>query len=277
MALISILKLILPIIATILTYNILMLSFKDNKIKRFNKITNEIMEIGLKKNSKGYFSHSKIEEYLNKNGATFMFANITPANFILTKIMFALLLGLIGVTENMLLLAIALATLGFFLPDIAINVSNSEDNNKILLDLKRVYDTLRIQTKAGVFLTSALAECYLVAKNKRFKQALLELNNEIISKNDIETSMEKFNSKFNNPYINTFCIVIKQSLSSGKTVQILDDLSAQIKDIQQAIAIKEAEKVKSKLSMLQFAIYIGVIAIIVYGIFAELMSSLIQF
>ena len=145
------------------------------------------------------------------------------------------------------------------------------------MDLKRVYDTLRIQTKAGVFLTSSIAECYLVAENKRLKKALLELNNKIIAKNDIESAIEDFNSKFKNPYIDTFCIVIKQSLESGKTVQILEDLSAQIKDIQQAISIREAERVKYKLEGLQFLVYVGVIAIVAYGIFTELITSLMNF
>ena len=106
---------------------------------------------------------------------------------------------------------------------------------------------------------------------------MLELNNEIILKNDIETSIEDFNSKFHNAYIDTFCIVIKQSMESGKTVQILEDLSAQIKDIQQAISLKQRERTKYKLDMIQFLIYIDVVAIITYGIFKELGNSLINF
>lgn len=271
-------KLILPIIATILTYKLIRLSFRENKVKKFTKMTNNLMEVGLKKSSSGYFSYGRIEKYLEKMGVNDMFDNnVSPSTFILVKIFMALILGLVGIKEGIWILTVALGLLGFFLPDIFINISNNEDNDKILVDLKKVYDTLRIQTKAGVFLTSSIAECYLVAENRRLKKALLELNNKIIAKNDIETAIEEFNAKFKNPYIDTFCIVIKQSLESGKTVQILEDLSAQIKDIQQAISIKEAERVKYKLESLQFLIYVGVIAIVVYGIFTELMSSLMNF
>lgn len=271
-------KFILPIIATILVYKLVRLSFNENKIKKFTKMTNNFMEVGLKKSSKGYFSYERIEKYLNQMGVNDMFDNeISPSSFILIKIFMALILSLIGIKEGIVLLAIGLALLGFFIPDIFINLSNNEDNNKILLDLKKVYDTLRIQTKAGVFLTNSIAECYLVAENKRLKKALLELNNNIIAKHDIESSIEKFNSKFKSSYIDTFCIVIKQSLESGKTVQILEDLSEQIKDIQQTISTKESEKVKYKLEGLQFLIYVGVIAIVIYGIFTELMSSLMNF
>lgn len=271
-------KLILPIIATILAYKLVRLSFKESKIKKFTKMTNSFMEVGLKKSSKGYFSYERIEKYLNQMGVNDMFdSEVSPSSFILVKIFMALVLSLVGIKEGIFILTIGLALLGFFIPDIFINLSNNEDNDKILIDLKKVYDTLRIQTKAGVFLTSSIAECYLVAENRRLKKALLELNNKIIAKNDIETAIEEFNAKFKNSYIDTFCIVIKQSLESGKTVQILEDLSEQIKDIQQAISIKEAEKVKYKLEGLQFLIYVGVIAIVVYGIFTELMSSLMNF
>lgn len=274
----NIAKLILPLIASILAYKLVRISFKENKIKRFTKMTSGIMEVGLKKSNTGYFSYKRIESYLQKMGVNDMFeGKVTPASFMLVKIFMGLILALIGIKEQILLLTIGLAILGFFLPDIFINLSNNEDNDKILVDLKRVYDTLRIQTKAGVFLTSSIAECYLVTENKRLKKALLELNNKIIAKNDIENAIEDFNSKFKNPYIDTFCIVIKQSLESGKTVQILEDLSAQIKDIQQAISIREAERVKYKLEGLQFLVYVGVIAIVAYGIFTELITSLMNF
>ncbi|WP_302640439.1 hypothetical protein [uncultured Clostridium sp.] len=274
----NIAKLILPLISSILAYKLVRISFKENKVKKFSKMTSGIMEVGLKKSNTGYFSYKRIESYLQKMGVNDMFeGKVTPSSFMLVKIFMGLILALIGIKEQILLLTIGLALLGFFLPDIFINLSNNEDNDKILVDLKRVYDTLRIQTKAGVFLTSSIAECYLVAENKRLKKALLELNNKIIAKNDIESAIEDFNSKFKNPYIDTFCIVIKQSLESGKTVQILEDLSAQIKDIQQAISIREAERVKYKLEGLQFLVYVGVIAIVAYGIFTELITSLMNF
>ena len=216
-------KLILPIIATILAYKLVRLSFKESKIKKFTKMTNSFMEVGLKKSSKGYFSYERIEKYLNQMGVNDMFdSEVSPSSFILVKIFMALVLSLVGIKEGIFILTIGLALLGFFIPDIFINLSNNEDNDKILIDLKKVYDTLRIQTKAGVFLTSSIAECYLVAENRRLKKALLELNNKIIAKNDIETAIEEFNAKFKNSYIDTFCIVIKQSLESGKTVQILN-------------------------------------------------------
>lgn len=230
-----------------------------------------------KKNDRGLFSYDKIESYLKSMGLEEVFGReIAPTEFIMTKVILSLLL-FTGFLKEGVIFGILFGILAFFLPDILIRISNSSDNEDMLPDLKRVYDTLRIQTKAGVFFTTSLTECYLVVKNKRLKKALLEMNNIILTKNDIDEAIEGFNSKFENQYIDTFCIVIKQSIESGKMVQILQDLSSQIEDIQEAINIKLAEKVKSKLQLLQFLIYIGVTAIIVFGVFSEITSGITGF
>ena len=46
----------------------------------------------------------------------------------------------------------------------------------------------------------------------------------IVIKNDIESAVIEFNKCFENSYIDTLCVTIKQSLESGKSVQILEDL-----------------------------------------------------
>ena len=140
-----------------------------------------------------------------------------------------------------------------------------------------MYDTLRIQTKAGVYLTSSLTECYLVVKNPRLKTALLDLNNYIMIKNDVYTGIEEFNMKFDSPFVNTFCIVIKQGIESGKTVQVLEDLSSQIRDIDNSMKEKLSEQIKSKLAINQLLIFIGLIATVLYGIMSSLASSLMKF
>ncbi|MBL4932276.1 type II secretion system F family protein [Clostridium paridis] len=227
------------------------------------------------KESEKYIAFYKnIEKHLKQMGFKEIFGkDVTPTEFMLVKIVLALVFS-VGVLNQGILWSIALGIIAYFLPDVLIRIGNSVDNEEILPDLKRVYDTLRIQTKAGVFLTMSLTECYLSVKTPRLKKALLELNSYILTKSDIDEAVEDFNSKFKSPYIDTFCIVIKQSVSSGKTVEILEDLSEQISDIQDAINLKLAERVKAKLQFQQLLIYIGVIAIVVYSMFIEILSSL---
>lgn len=109
-----------------------------------------------------------------------------------------------------------LALAGFFIPDIYAKVSNNSDNEKILLDIRGIFDTIRIKTEGGMFLTSAIMECYKNTRNRRLKQALFEMNAQIIAKNDIRETVDVFNSKFKNKYIDTLCVILKQSLEAGK-------------------------------------------------------------
>lgn len=273
MKIINIAIFIIMIIIAVITY-ILVKSTFDNKKSKFSL---EKIDKNIKNSTEKMFNYEKTEKYIKRMGLKEIFGrDISPTEFMLIKLLLCIVFA-VGLLKQGIIFSLLFGLLGYFLLDIISKISNDVDNEEMLPDIKRIYDTLRIQTKAGVFLTISLTECYLVVKSPRLKKALLELNNTIIIKNDVDRAIEEFNSKFKNPYINTFCVVINQSIQSGKTVQILQDLSAQIKDIQEAINIKLAERVKSKLEMLQFFIYVGVTSIIVFGILTELTSSLKTF
>jgi hypothetical protein len=271
---INIVKLSLMIMISVITFIIIKSSLDHKNVSKFSL---ERIDKNLKSTNNVLFDYEKIDRYLKTIGIKEMLnKDINPTQFIIVKLIMALVF-IISFFKFNAMISVTLGILGFFIPDIVLRVSNTVDNEEMLPDIKRVYDTLRIQTKAGVFLTMSLTECYLVVKSPRLKKALLELNNYIITKNDIEGAIEEFKSKFQNTYIDTFCIVIGQSIESGRTVQILQDLSTQIKDIEEAMNIKLAERVKTKLEGLQFLIYVGVIGIIVYGIFTEILKSLTSF
>ena len=140
--------------------------------------------------------------------------------------------------------------------------------------MKKIYDTLRIQTKAGVFLDDALSECYLAAKNRRLKNALLELTTEISIKKNIEEALENFNGKFRNEHIRTFCMVINQAQDSGKSSQLLKDLSDQMKDLQHYINMKNKEALDRKVQIIELLIFIGLLAVTIYGLGLEITTTL---
>lgn len=274
MKIVKILTLVITLIISILCFILIKSTLEKKAISKFKL---KDLDKNFKKTDKGIKIYEKTEKYLKQMGLKEMVGReISPTEYIMLKLGIMLLLFLAFMKVN-IIIALIIAAVSYKLPEIILDISNSSDNEDILPDLKRVYDTLRIQAKAGVYLTVSLTECYLSVKSPRLKTALLELNNNIITKNDIEGAIEDFNSKFKNQYIDTFCIVIQQSIYSGKAVQIMEDLSVQIKDIQEAINIKTAERVKTKLGLLQFLIYIGVISILVYGIFITLSNSLTNF
>ncbi len=230
--------------------------------------------------NKGYFDLERIDKYLKNHGGYYMFTWLDPFTFIMIKIGVALLafltvFSLITSSIPLALFAGAVAAaFGFFGFDLVLNIANDSDNDEMLADVKSIFDTLRTQTKAGVFLTNSLAECYMIVANARLKSALLDMTNKIIIKNDIEDAVKEFNEEFDSPYIDTLCVTILQSMESGKSVQILEDLSKQIADMQSAINIREQEKLDAKIQVLEMLIFIGLIGAV---LFVLIMSMFGQF
>lgn len=230
----------------------------------------------LKKSKLKYLDPDSIQKYLESTGAVYMFEKAaTPTTFLMLKLAVAVLLCLLALKMNAsIAVSLVLAVGGFFIPEILLNVSDYFDNEVILLDMKKLYDTLRIQTKAGVFLDDALSECYLIAKNRRLKSALLELTTEISIKKNIEEALDHFNGKFRNDHIKTFCMVINQAQDSGKSSQLLKDLSDQMKDLQHAINLKNKEALERKVQIIELLIFVGLLAVTVYCLGIEVTTSL---
>jgi tight adherence protein C len=171
-------------------------------------------------------------------------------------------------------LAIIGLIIGFFLLDLTIELSNNQDNKKISSDIVRVFDSLKIQICAGAYITNAIKESYFIAKNKRFKKALGELTSEITLTNDFENAIDKFNEKFNYKYVDTFCITLKQGNETGQINKILEDTSESIKEIERIIQKEDAKKVEMKSNMIQMMVYIGVLAVVIFGLFGEITTGI---
>lgn len=270
-------KILLFIIPVILFFILMKSRWKESALK-VSDAGNDFVGRILKKSKLNYFQYDSIETFLNTKGAVYMFGTIAnPVIYMLIKTLAFLLLFMTGVSVGGFALAFLLGITGFFLPDILLTVSNSADNDAMLGDIKCIYDTLRIQTKAGVFLSASLSECYLAVRNRRLKSALLELTNDISTRRDIDDALERFNEKFDCGQIDIFCIVIRQSMESGRSVKVLEDLSLQMNDLQHAINMKEKEALDRKVQVIELLIFIGLLAVTVYSLGVEVMSSILVF
>ena len=271
-------KKILLFIIPVILFFILMKSKWKESASKVSDAGNDFVGRILKKSKLNYFQYDSIETFLNTKGAVYMFGTIAnPVIYMLIKTLAFLLLFMTGVSIGGFALAFLLGITGFFLPDILLTVSNSADNDAMLGDIKCIYDTLRIQTKAGVFLSASLSECYLAVRNRRLKSALLELTNDISTRRDIADALECFNEKFDCGQIDIFCIVIRQSMESGRSVKVLEDLSLQMNDLQHAINMKEKEALDRKVQVIELLIFIGLLAVTVYSLGVEVMSSILVF
>lgn len=198
---------------------------------------------------------------------------MTPLMYIMLRVSLALFLMILGLQFN-LFAGLALLPIGYFGLDFIINMSDKADNDKMLADIEDVYDTLRIQTKAGVYITSVLTDCYLVVKNKRLKSAFLKLTSDIAAKNDIDTALDDFRGKFRNEYIDTLVIIIKQSMQTGQAAKMFDDIREQIADIDAAMLINEKNSINSKIIFVQMIVYVAIIVVAVYITFISITNGL---
>ena len=270
----NILLIILPVLLVIIVMNI---DWKENLSKAGESGADFVGRI-LKKSKLNYFNFHSIQKFLKTRGAVYMFGEMaTPVTFLLVKLLAFLLLFMVGISFDSIPAGLILGVIGFFMPDILLHVSNSMDNDTMLSDIKCIYDTLRIQTKAGVFLSASLCECYLAVKNRRLKSALLELTNDISTRREIDDALERFNEKFDFGQIDIFCIVIRQSMESGRSVKVLEDLSLQMNDLQRAINMKEKEALDRKVQVIELMLFIGLLAVTVYSLGVEVISSALIF
>lgn len=270
----NILLIILPVLLVIIVMNI---DWKENLSKAGESGVDFVGRI-LKKSKLNYFNFHSIQKFLKTRGAVYMFGEMaTPVTFLLVKLLAFLLLFMVGISFDSIPAGLILGVLGFFMPDILLNISNSMDNDTMLSDIKCIYDTLRIQTKAGVFLSASLCECYLAVKNRRLKSALLELTNDISTRREIDDALERFNEKFDFGQIDIFCIVIRQSMESGRSIKVLEDLSMQMNDLQRAINMKEKEALDRKVQVIELMLFIGLLAVTVYSLGVEVISSALIF
>ena len=232
------------------------------------------MQSNMKSSKLNFLNYESIDKFIKYTGLGYMFGKqFDPIMFMGVNILLTLLGFYVGWRLNPLY-QVPLAIAGFFLLTGVGILNNSSDNNALLEDVKQVYDTLRIQTKAGVFLTSALSECYLVVRNKRLKKALIELANDLLVKNDLEAAADEFQGKFKNQYIDSMAVILKQSQESGRAAQMLDDISGQIDDIQAAINLKEKEKIRNQITICQTFVYIAILAVVIFQVLGTLGNDL---
>lgn len=237
----------------------------------------DTLDKNYKKNKKGILSYNNISLFLDKTGSKHLFKAINPTTFMLFKIFFSLIIFTLTYIKLGIIIAIISSIIAFFFPNILLKIGNDSDNADMLPDIKRIFDTLRIQMKSGVYITEALRECYMVVKNERLKKELLELNNYIFLQHNLEKGLDTFKSKFDNPHINNLCILIKQGQETGQLVQLLEDLSTQIKDIDESTKIKLQQRIKNRLMVNQLIIFTLIMGLILYVLLYSLTSSLMNF
>lgn len=219
----------------------------------------------------GYYQRSR--QWLVKNGAAAHYGNwIEPVRFLVLR----LGLGLAGLSGGAAFgtgWGIAAFLLLFFLPVWMLSGLNRRDNERLLPELKLLYHSLEIQIKAGIYVTDALAECYGSVREKRLKQALLELAGDIVMKADIYDSLNRFQGKFDNRYVDSLCITILQALESGQAVELLRDIGEQIRDMEETVLERRKAALDRRIMFCQLGVLTVVLGLALYACVSYMLGA----
>ncbi len=271
----DLIKNMLSVVIPLLVFLILLFGKKDNTEERQDHLIT-LME---NKSKTGRLWNRYIEGrelFISRYGADYNLG-ISRVKQLLTlkicSVVFFIFLGSQVVGMPVILLV---GAAGWKFPDMVIKMLNKEDNEKIFKDMKILYDSLRIQQSAGIFITNSLMYSYRIVKCKRLKTALRSLSGELMLNKDIGRALDALSTKFKNDNIDEFVSIISQSVQTGRMRDMLEQINKQMQNMEDIINQKRENAVDSKMLLIMMLLFLGIIAMTVYGAFNSSMLAEIQ-
>ncbi len=267
---------ILPIFAAVM---VLLLFLELARSGRQAAVFRACVEFGglLRERSKGSRWYRRTDEWLIKNGAAFHYGEwVHPLSYLALRVVLSLV-GFVGVSTLSVPMGVLIALVLWELPGLLLIYMNSQDNLRLLAEIKLVYHALELQIRAGVYVTDALAECYGSVQEARLKQALLSLAGDIVMKADVFHALEQFQAKFDNRYIDTLCITLLQALESGQAVELLSDIAEQIKDMEGTVMERKKASLDRSITFYQLGVLAAVMGVVLYACVTHMYAAAVTF
>lgn len=219
----------------------------------------------------------RCQKYLKRNGVQYHYGKkISPERMVIVSLLL-MCVGLLVGMQLSVVVAIVAAVLGCLLPWMLISVLNRSDNEKMLQDIKMIYQALAMQIRSGVYVTDALAECSSSVREKRLRDALFTLGGDIVMKSDLFSALEKFQACFDNRYIDSLCITIMQAMESGKAVELLADIAEQVRDMEKAVLEKRKARLDRSITFYQLGMLVCVLAVSLYACVEYMFTAALGF
>lgn len=221
------------------------------------------------------FNYELIEEKLSRTGiAYYTKGRLTPLFYVALKI-FSMLAGIILSTYFFNIFIGIITGITFFLaPDLIFKIINNSDNEKMQEDIMNMSDIIILQASAGTYITQILIDAYLCVQTPRLKDALLELTGNIKSKGNISESINIFQKRFDNADLSDISVALAQSMETGNASQMLKDIKEHAVIMQKNHALNIERKVKGRTFVLSMFIFLGIIAILMWGMSGSIMENL---
>lgn len=157
--------------------------------------------------------------------------------------------------------------------DLLIEALNKSDNRRMLQDLKLIFRSMDIQTKAGVHIPDALSELYGSVQEKRLQEALLNLSGEMVMEGNVYEALMHFREKFENAQIDSMCMIVLQALETGQAASMLREMENQVKDMEALILAEQKQKMDRSITFYQLGILGCMLAIVIYSCVAGMFQA----
>ena len=264
-------------IIAILTFTLFFIVGKGkefvDKVRKIKDSSITGMEEYMKSNKKvSKLNFEGVDKMLTSKGMKFKFKHMGPMEYLAINVILAIVCAMFGYLMHPLA-AIPGLFIGWNLFDLYIIYSNNSDNQDMMEDIRIAIVTLKMQTRAGLYITNTLAATLTVVKNKRLKEAIIQLSGDIYNSETIDKAVDIFNSKFENMYIDALAVIIKQNTESGKASQSLKDIETSLDTLQAAIIERQKKSMDTQVTIIKLMIYFGVIATIFYGLILSMLDS----
>lgn len=268
---------ILPVLIALGTFVLLFAIMRGRNAKKVFFTAYEGLQQYFQKRRGSILDYQELYDYLCRNGAAFHFGKwVNPVSYSALRLVLGgtgLLIGAFTGYLQGMVLAVAL----FWLPDGLLLWMNKMDNERMLPELKLVYNAISMQVKAGVYVTDALGECFGSVREERLRSALFSLSGEIALKSDVESALERFQQKFDNRYIDALCITVLQALESGHAVALLADISEQIKDMEAALMNRKKGNLDRRITFYQLGILSAILIVVLYACITNMFKAAMSF
>ena len=93
---------------------------------------------------------------------------------------------------------------------------------------------------------------------------MLEMNGKIVATSDITAAVQEFECKFNNEYIDQFCVIILQAGQSGRMTRMLGDMTEQITDMERQLLVRRRNQVERRVLAFSLLIFSVIILTAIY-------------
>ncbi len=237
-------------------------------VKTYERINNR-----LKEQKNGLFDYENTRLFLISNGATFHLGHwINPISYIMMRVLCSLGAFFLGI-QFQWYLAVIFAVMGFLFPEYYLIRANKRDNEKLLSQVQTMYITLMVQIKAGVYITDALSECYQNFEKGRLRDALEEMTAEFYINKSFDDVINHFNEKFNNTYIDSLCVILIQAQETGQAVELLGDMSEQLKDMKSAKLLHKKEALDRTITFCLLGMIAAILGVIIYACVTEMFGT----